>query len=164
MYGQQGSFGRDFGLAVLASLVVATASLLGQISTYPNLAPWYANLAKPWFNPPDWIFGPVWTLLYVLMAFANWRILRLPPSSDRTRALSLFFGQLALNAAWSWMFFAAHSALLGLIDIIPQLALIIITAAAFYRIDRIAGLSLIPLAAWVGYAILLNFAIWRLNS
>jgi translocator protein len=154
---------RDFGFAFLAIIAVAATSLVGQLATYPNLAPWYAGLAKPSFNPPSWVFGPVWTTLYLLMAFSAWRILRLPGTPERRWALSLFFVQLAMNAAWSWMFFAANNPLLGLINIIPQLLIIIATVVAFYRLDRIAGSCLIPLAAWVAFATLLNFAIWKLN-
>jgi len=101
---------RDVTRAVIAVVVVATASALGQIATYPNLSPWYASLIKPSFDPPNWVFAPVWTTLYALMAFALWRILRLSPSStERVTALGLFLLQRALNAAWSWMFFWAHS-------------------------------------------------------
>jgi len=105
------AWSRDLGSGALAIIAVSAASFVGQLATYPNLAPWYAGLAKPSFNPPNWVFAPVWTTLYVLMAFAVWRILRLPQvSAARRLALSLFFIQLALNAAWSWMFFGAKSA------------------------------------------------------
>ena len=98
------------------------------------------------------------------MAFAVWRILRLPEASaERRSALGLFFAQLALNAAWSWMFFAAHNPLLGLINIVPQILVILATILAFYRVDKFAAWCLIPLAAWVGFATVLNFAIWKLN-
>ena len=163
MDARRGSLTRDFGLGLLAVAAVAAASVLGQLATYPNLAPWYAGLVKPSFNPPSWVFGPVWTALYALMAFAAWRILRLPPGLDRRWALSCFFVQLGLNAAWSWMFFGANNPFLGLVNIVPQLVLIIATAVTFSRLDRIAGLALIPLAAWVGYASLLNFELWKLN-
>ena len=159
------SWSRDLGFGFVAIVAVAATSAVGQVATYPNLAPWYAGLVKPSFNPPDWVFGPVWTTLFLLMAFAVWRILRLPAASTERRwALSLFFGQLALNAAWSWMFFAAHNPLLGLINIVLQILVIIATIAAFYRIDRMAGWCLVPLAAWVCFATVLNFAIWRLNA
>src|SRR5450755_1844144 len=118
---ERSTFKRDVAFAVFAVGAVAATSILGQIATYPNLAPWYAGLAKPSFNPPNWVFAPVWSTLYVLMAFAVWRILRLPQvSAARQLALSLFFIQLALNAAWSWMFFGANNPLLGLINIVPQ--------------------------------------------
>lgn len=159
------SWGRDIGLGALALVAVATASLIGQLATYPNLASWYAGLVRPVFNPPNWVFAPVWTILYALMAFAAWRILRLSQASAaRRRALSLFFIQLALNAAWSWMFFGANNPLLGLINIVPQLLAILATAIAFHRLDRIAGWCLFPLVAWVAFASALNVEIWRLNG
>lgn len=156
---------RDAGFAVLAVVSVAAASVLGQLATYPNLAPWYAGLTKPSFNPPNWIFGPVWTALYALMALAVWRILRLPrDSAARRLALSLFFIQLALNAAWSWMFFGAHNSLLGVINIVPQFLVIVAAVVAFYRLDKLAAWCLVPLAMWVAFASILNVAIWRLNA
>jgi benzodiazapine receptor len=154
---------RDIAIAALPLAAGVAASALGQWATFPNL-PWYAGLAKPWFNPPNWLFGPAWTALYALMAFAAFRVLKLAPSLARRLALTLFFLQLAFNAAWSWMFFAAHSPLLGLIDIVPQLLLVMATAAAFARLDRLAGLCLLPLVLWVGYATALNFAVWQLNG
>lgn len=159
------SLNRNIRLGALAVASVIAASVLGQLATFPNLRPWYAGLAKPSFNPPDWIFAPVWTALFVLMAFAVWRILRLPrESSLRDRALLLFYLQLALNAAWSWMFFGTHSPLLGLINIVPQFVVILFTLALFRRLDRIAAWCLLPLALWVGFASVLNCSIWWLNS
>src|SRR5450830_982170 len=87
---------RDIGFGVLALAIVVVASALGQLATYPNLAPWYAGLVKPSFNPPNWVFAPVWTSLYVLMAFALWRILRVyGPSGIRRSAIALFLILLA---------------------------------------------------------------------
>jgi translocator protein len=149
---------------IVALVIVSGASLGGQIATYPNLAPWYANLIKPPFNPPNWVFGPVWTTLYLLMAFSVWRILLLPAGSMRRLALALFFGQLALNAAWSWMFFAADSPLFGIVNIVPQFALIVATVLVFYRLNKLAAYCLVPLAGWVAFAAVLNFSIWMLNS
>ena len=156
--------GRDIGFGALAVIVVTAASVAGQLATYPNLEPWYASLAKPSFNPPNWIFAPVWTTLFVLMAFSVWRILRSPRTSTRGTALALFFIQLALNAAWSWMFFAVHSPLLGIINIVPQWLIIIATIVAFHRLNKIAAWCLFPLAAWVAFAGILNITIWRLNG
>lgn len=156
--------GRDLGWAALALGAVVATSAVGQIATYPNLATWYAGLVKPPFNPPNWVFAPVWTSLYALMAFAAWRILRLPADTPgRGAALAAFFGQLVLNAAWSWMFFGANNTLLGLLNIVPQLVLIAVTIVLFHRLDRIAAWCLVPLAAWVAYATLLNGALWWLN-
>ena len=121
---------------------------------------WYAGLAKPSFNSPNWVFAPVWTILYVLMAFGVWCILRLPQvSAARRLALSLFFIQFALNAAWSWMFFNANNPLLGLINIVPQFLAILATVVAFHRLDRVAALCLVPLVAWVAFASVLNVTI-----
>ncbi len=150
--------------AALAVGLVFFDSLLGQFATIPNIAPWYEGLAKPGFTPPNAVFGPVWTLLYALMALAFWRILIQPKQKARSLAIGFFLAQLALNVIWSFAFFAAHSPLLGLIDIIPQEALVIATTMLFWRLDRLAGLCLAPLSLWVGYAAALNFAIWRLNG
>jgi benzodiazapine receptor len=157
---------RDTAFAVLALGAVAATSILGQIATYPNLAPWYAGLVKPSFNPPNWIFAPVWTTLYALMAFALWRILRMqrPSGEQRYYAIGLFLLLLTLNAAWSWMFFWAHSPLLGLINIIPQFVVILATIVSFARLDGLAAMCLLPLVAWVAFAGVLNAAIWLLNS
>lgn len=153
---------RNWGYALLAAAVVIATSIAGQIATFPNLG-WYAGLVKPPFNPPNWIFGPVWTSLYALMAFAFWRILRLPASRERSLAIAVFAAQLVLNALWSWMFFYAHSPLLGLINVVPQWFLVLTTLALFARLDRVAGLLLVPLSGWVGFAALLNASVWMLN-
>ena len=148
----------------VAVIPVIAASVLGQLATYPNLTPWYAGLVKPSFNPPNWVFAPVWTALYALMAFSVWRILRLHRRTPLRRlGLSLFFIQLALNPAWSWMFFGAHNPFLGLINIIPQVVVIIAVVVVFLRLDFIAGVALMPLAIWVAFATMLNFSIWSMN-
>ena len=151
--------------AAIAIVPIIAASLLGQWATYPNLASWYAGLAKPSFTPPDWIFAPVWTSLYLLMAYAVWRILKVTGNdADRRSALMLFFVQLALNALWSWLFFGLNNPLAGLLNIVPQLLVILATIDRFRRLDRLAALCLAPLAAWVAFASVLNFEIWRLNG
>ena len=159
---QPGAWRHDVSLAAWPLAAVVAALALGQWATFPNLS-WYATLIKPSFNPPNWIFGPAWTALYGLMAFAAFRIFRLPPSPARRGALILFFAQLVLNAAWSWAFFAAHNPLFGLIDIVPQFVLVFATAVAFARLDRPAGLCLMPLVLWVGFAGVLNAVVWWLN-
>ena len=150
---------------LIAILPIAATALLGERATFPNLKPWYEGLRKPSFNPPNWLFGPVWTILYALMAIAVWRILQAPADApSRSPALALFFVQLALNAAWSWLFFAWRSPFAGLLDIVPQWLSIISTIILFSRIDALAALCLAPLAVWAGFAALLNFSIWRLNG
>ena len=149
---------------VVAAGLVFFDSLLSQLAAFPNLAPWYESLQKPGFSPPSAVFGPVWTLLYALMALAFWRILILPHQPGRKLAIGVFLAQLLFNVVWCFAFFVGHSPLLGLIDIFPQEVLVIACLLLFWRLDRTAGLCLVPLALWVGCASALNFAIWRLNG
>jgi translocator protein len=151
--------------AVTAIFPVVLAGILGSLATSPNISGWYAGLTKPGFTPPNWVFGPVWSVLYVLMAAALWRILSVPRTRPgRGAALTAFFVQLALNASWSFAFFAAHSPLAGLLVIGALTAAILATIRLFWPLDRLAALLLVPYVAWVGYATVLNFAIWRLNG
>jgi translocator protein len=149
---------------VLSGGPILAAGMLGNFATLPNIAPWYDGLVKPPLNPPNWVFGPVWSLLYLLMGVAFYRILRSPDSSRRRRAIWLFAAQLAFNTAWSFAFFAAHSPLLGLVVILPLEALILATIDAFRRIDGVAAACLVPYALWVAFATYLNAAIFALNG
>ena len=132
--------------AWIAGGLVFVDSLLGQLATFPNLVPWYAGLAKPGFTPPNAVFGPVWTLLYALMALAFWRVLIGPQQSGRRLAIGLFLAQLALNVLWAFAFFAAHSPLLGLVDIGLQALFVAAALLAFLRLDRLAALCFLPRA------------------
>jgi len=158
-----------FSLAALIKLGIATlavigASFAGQIATMRGLDPWYFSLAKPAFNPPPSVFPIVWTLLYALMAWVLWRLLRLRPDRDgRGPALVLFAVQLALNVLWSWAFFGARNPLAGVFVILALDIAIWAMIAALRRVDRSAALSQIPYALWVGFATILNGAIWTLN-
>jgi benzodiazapine receptor len=158
------SLKRDATFAVFALGLVSATSILGQMATYPNLVPWYAGLAKPSFNPPNWIFAPVWTALYVLMAFALWRILRAqkPSGMQRRYAVGLFllFPQCRVVVDVFW----AYSPLLGLINIVPQFVVILVTIVSFARLDSLAAICLLPLVGWVAFAGILNTAIWLLNG
>jgi translocator protein len=156
--------GSPWLLALLAVAPVIAASFIGSSVTTPNLAPWYAGLTKPWFNPPDALFGPVWTALYALMAYAAYRIMVRPARTPwRTEALILFFTQLALNTLWSVAFFGMRSPALGVGVIIALFALIGLTMLAFAQVDRVAAWLLAPYLAWTGFAMLLNLELWRLN-
>ena len=149
---------------IIAILPVVAASLLGSAATVPQIASWYAGLAKPPFNPPNWIFAPVWTALFALMALAAFRILRLPAGlPGRRRALLVYHLQLVLNIGWSFAFFGANSPVAGLFVILPLLALILATIAAFRPLDGLAANLLWPYFAWVAFATLLNASIWWLN-
>jgi benzodiazapine receptor len=155
--------GRSPRLMVWAVAPVVAAFALANLATIPNL-PWYHELHKPSFNPPDWLFGPAWTLLYGLMAWAFYRILRLPAGrTGRQPAIVAFLLQITLNAAWSWAFFAAHDPLFGLIVIAALVVAIVVTLTLFFLLDPIAGLCLVPYLAWVGFATLLDAAILALN-
>lgn len=149
---------------LVAILPVVAASILGSAVTVPQIAGWYAGLAKPSFNPPNWIFAPVWTALYALMALVVFRILRIPVGTPgRRRALLAYHLQLLLNIAWSFAFFGANSPLAGLAVILPLLAAILATIATFRPLDRLAANLLWPYFAWVCFATLLNASIWWLN-
>jgi len=153
----------DIIAGAIAIIAVMAALLSGQFTTTPAL-PWYETLAKPGFNPPNWVFAEVWATLYALMAYSLFRVLRMrEQSQERTRAIVLFFVMLALNAAWSWMFFGARSPLLGLINIVLQLAITLVTLAAFWKLNKIAALCIVPLGGWIAFATVLNFSIWWLN-
>jgi benzodiazapine receptor len=125
---------------------------------------WYAALAKPSWNPPNAIFGPVWTVLYVLMGVAAWLVWRRAGFGGAGAALGLFIVQLVLNALWSYLFFGQHRLDLALGDIMALWVTILAVTVLFWRIDRVAGALLLPYLAWVGFASVLNFVLWRLNK
>jgi tryptophan-rich sensory protein len=141
--------------------------------TAPQIPAWYAGLAKPTFNPPNAIFGPVWTLLYTLMAVAAWRVHvrtdageltgRIAGGPSNRTALTWWWLQLALNAAWSVIFFRAHAIGFALLESFMLLAAIAVTTYLFWRVSQLAGVLLVPYLAWVAFATALNFEIWRLN-
>jgi benzodiazapine receptor len=124
---------------------------------------WYAQLAKPAWNPPSWIFGPVWTALYAMMAVAAWLVWREDGFRARARPLGLFLLQLTLNAAWSPLFFGLKSPALAFVVIVLLWLAILATLQAFWRANRISGALLLPYLGWVTFAAVLNFTLWRLN-
>lgn len=124
---------------------------------------WYARLAKPSWTPPSWLFGPVWTLLYVLMAVAAWLVWKDRGFAGARVALVLYGVQLALNAAWSWLFFGLQRPGLAFAEILVLWIAILATLIAFWRHRALAGALLVPYLAWVSFATALNLAIWRLN-
>jgi len=124
---------------------------------------WYQNLNKPKFNPPSWVFGPVWTLLFSLMGIALYFIWNSPPSEIKNIAIILFGIHFIFNILWSYLFFGAHNPLWSLIEIFLLLAFIIITGIYFYIVNNIAGYLLIPYFLWTSFAAFLNYFIWKLN-
>lgn len=125
---------------------------------------WHAALVKPAWNPPNFVFAPVWTLLYALMGAAAWLVFRSASSPRRRTALALFAVQLALNAAWSWLFFGRHALGASLAEIVLLWAAILATLLAFRPVSRAAAWLLAPYLAWVTFASALTYAIWRLNG
>lgn len=148
-------------LTVPAIVIAGSASGWLSGSGYGNT--WFDALAKPAFMPPGWTFGAAWTILYTMMGIALARVLAAPRSERRRPALTLFFAQLALNLAWSPIFFAAHDIRLAAITIFVMLAIAAAATAQFLRIDRVAGALMLPYLAWLCFAAALTTAIDRLN-
>lgn len=140
------------GIGALGAAVVAT-----------SVDTWYADLIKPSFTPPDRVFGPVWTALYVLMAVAAWRVWRTADRDTRRGALTLFALQLVLTLGWTAVFFGLQKIGAALATIVVLDVGVVVTMLAFRSIDRWAGLLMVPYLAWVSFATVLTIAIWRLN-
>ena len=148
---------RYLSLAAFIAVVLGCGTAIGYL-TLPGA--WYAGLAKPSFNPPNWVFAPVWSTLYVLIAIAGWRTFMAAPKST---AMKFWLAQMGLNFAWSPVFFGAHSIGGALLVIVVLLATILAFIVASWPRDRIAAGLFVPYAAWVGFATLLNVSIWMLN-
>jgi len=150
---------------VISCAVPFLIGLMGSLfTTADTLGNWYADLDKPFFNPPNWIFGPVWATLYIMMGISAYLVWQKDINSKAVRiVLVCFIVQPFLNAIWTPLFFGLHSPLLGLIDIVLLLNAIIVTVFAFFQISRPAALLLIPYLAWVSFATILNASIYLLN-
>jgi translocator protein len=147
-------------LVVLLILCFAVAGV-GGLATAPSIPNWYGALAKPSWTPPSWVFGPVWSALYLSMAVAALLVWR----KDHAIAPMVFFAvQLAFNAAWSWLFFGLHDPGAALMDIVLLWLAIAATMVVFWRRSTLAGTLFVPYLLWVSFAAALNFAIWRLNG
>lgn len=148
---------------VVSITVCFLPGIVGGIGMAGGGGEWYRELVKPALNPPGWVFGPVWTALYLLMGIALYLVWSRYSVPGATLAVGVFAVQLLLNALWTPAFFGAESPLLGLVVIVPLLALIALTVGLFWRISIVAGILLIPYLAWVSFATYLNAAIWWLN-
>lgn len=142
--------------------LVLLAGGLGAMASV-EAASFYAQLNQPGWAPPAGVFGPVWSLLYVLMAVAAWLVWREPPSPSRVPALGVFVVQLAVNALWSWLFFAWHRGAWAFADVLLLVALIALTIVLFRRVRPLAAWLLLPYLAWVAFASALTWAVWRAN-
>jgi translocator protein len=145
-------------LLIFLAMVAAVALVGSQFGP----GPWYAALQKPSWTPPNWLFGPVWTVLYIATAVAGWSVWRSKAISV-TKPILLWLLQLILNGLWSWLFFGLRRPELALIDIIALLITICWFIATASRTSRVAAWLFVPYALWVGFATALNFAIWQLN-
>lgn len=156
------NFRNIIALLICISIPLLTGGIAGFV-TSSNIASWYAYLDKPVFNPPNWLFGPVWTTLYITMGISLFIVWKQPDSEKRTSAIRIFFVQLLLNFAWSFIFFYFHRPGAALIEIVILWVAILIMIIAFYRINRFAAYLQLPYLAWVTFASVLNASIWYLN-
>lgn len=154
--------GEVAGLIVSLMLCLAVASM-GSRFTIPQIDSWYAALRKPSWTPPNWLFGPVWLALYVGMAVSSWLVWRERGFSGAALPLFVFAVQLALNAAWSALFFGLQNPAAALVDIVLLWFAILLTAVLFWPINAWAAALMIPYLLWVSFAAALNFQIWRMN-
>ena len=149
---------------VTAVAVCQLAGLIGSVFTRPAIPGWYAALSKPSFSPPNWVFAPVWTTLFLLMGIALYLVWTrgLGKAEVRT-AMLLFGGQLVLNVLWSVLFFGLHLPLYAFMEIVVLWVAILLTIIYFWRVTAAAGILLLPYLLWVSFATVLNFSLWRLN-
>ncbi len=137
--------------------------IIASALTFPSVKDWYPTLEKPSWNPPKWLFGPVWTYLYLSMGLAAWLVWRERRNAAIKVPMILFGVQLVLNCAWTAIFFGMQNIELGFYEIVLLWVAILITTVSFWKIEWIAGALFIPYLIWVGYAAALNFSIWRMN-
>ncbi|MES2568978.1 MAG: TspO/MBR family protein [Verrucomicrobiota bacterium] len=159
---EPGAPGRKTSVLALVGWILVTF-LAPAAGAWSLPGEWYDSLRKPSWNPPSWIFGPVWTLLYLLMAFAAWRVWRHSGWRQQRGPLTIYLVQLGLNALWTPLFFGLHLPGVALIEIVLMWLAIVATIMAFAKVDRPAAWLLAPYLAWVSFATLLNYSLWQLN-
>lgn len=140
-----------------------SAGAIGSLATIPNIPIWYAALEKPFFNPPNWVFGPVWTLLYILIGISLYLVWASPAKKTKRTAYTLFGVQIALNTLWSVIFFGMHLPWVAVVVIVALLIAIVATIREFWHYSRLASYVLMPYVAWVSFATVLNISIALLN-
>jgi tryptophan-rich sensory protein len=154
---------RQFPALLVLILITATGATIGSMATMESLPVWYPALAKPAWNPPAWVFGPVWTVLYLMMAVAAWLVWLRRERAEVIPALGAYLLQLTLNTSWSLIFFGLHELGWAFVEIVALWGAIAVTLRSFWRVTPGAGWLFVPYLAWVTFAAALNFAIWRLN-
>jgi len=150
-------------MLILFILICEAAGIIGGLFTSQAVSTWYKEIIKPSFNPPSWVFGPVWILLYALMGTAMYFVYQKHTSASKT-ALIFFGVHLIVNALWSFLFFGKRQFELAFLDIGVMWVMIVISIYLFYRVDHKAGLLLFPYLLWASFASVLNYSIWRLNA
>ena len=155
---------RSILVLVLCLALCFGAAAAGSLWTAAGLKDWYRGIAKPPWNPPDAVFGPVWTVLYAMMAVAAWRVWTRDGFAKARLPLLVFWMHLGVNAAWTIFFFGMRSPGLALADILVLWVLIVVLIRLFWNHSRLASLFLVPYLLWVTFAMVLNAAIWRMNS
>jgi tryptophan-rich sensory protein len=150
---------------IISFVVTFAAASVGSLATFKAIPTWYASLNRTIISPPNWLFGPAWTILYILMAVAAFLVWREGLEKKNVKeGLQLFIAQLVLNALWSIIFFGYHLIFTAFIEIILLLILIILTTVWFYRVKKLAAYLMMPYIAWVSFASILNFATWLVNK
>jgi benzodiazapine receptor len=145
-------------------LACQLAGIIGSIFTFPSIDTWYSSLQRPSFSPPNWVFGPVWIMLYTMIGISAYMVWKKGWKSKGVRtSLYIFSIQLILNSAWSFLFFGLNNLLLALFEIVVLWAFIVLTVLKFYKIDKRAAWLLAPYLLWVSFAMILNYYFWMLN-
>lgn len=148
-------------VSIAVPLLAGFGSTVWTINSIPT---WYASLNKPWFSPPNVVFAPVWTILYILMGVALFIIWRSPRNRTRDTGIALFAAQLVVNVIWTFAFFGLQNTLFGVLTIVPLWILIAVTIYQFYKVDKWASYLLVPYLAWVSIATALNASVYLLNG
>lgn len=148
---------------IISIVLPVIAGAIGSLATFPNIPSWYVTLNKPWFSPPNWVFGPVWTILYVLMGISLYLVWTAQSKESKLKAFILFAIQLALNTLWSIVFFALHAPFAAVGVILLLFVMIVLTIKEFWSFSRIASWLLVPYVAWVMFASCLNIAVALVN-
>lgn len=155
----------DIKKLIISIFISLFAGFIGSFFTMPSIPTWYATLQKPSFAPPNWVFFPIWTSLFIMMGISLFFVWQKGCEDKKVKtALYLFAGQLILNVLWSVAFFGLRSPLLGLMEIIILWIAILATILSFMKLSRTAAYLLVPYILWVGFAAIVNFLIWRLNN
>jgi benzodiazapine receptor len=148
---------------VISLVICQLAGIIGSIFTISAIPEWYASLEKPSFTPPNWLFAPVWTFLFLLMGITLYLIWQAFPKKEAKPALLFFLIQLGLNILWSVIFFGLKSPMIAFIEIVVLWLAILLTMIKTFEVSKVAGYLLVPYILWVNFAAVLNFFLWRLN-